>query len=83
MYWQYWKRGWWSLLMQTCGNLIGVVVMLPVALVFSDNLTAYCLTAAGVFLVGVLPITGWLFEAFVKHSRRIGVERPHDCPSTQ
>lgn len=75
MFWNYWKRGWWSWLMQVCVNLIGFVVVLPLAFLFSANRPIYFLFATAVILVAVIPVTGWLFEVFARNSARIGADR--------
>lgn len=72
MYWKYWKRGWWSWLMQLCQNLICMVLFLPLAFIFADNQPIYLLSAGVVALVAILPLAGWLFEVFASKSERIG-----------
>jgi hypothetical protein len=79
LYWRYWKRGWWSWLMQLCQNLIGLAFFLPLALLFRENQVAYLLSASLVGLVLLVPLAGWLFEAFAAKSERI--TRDHQAPS--
>ena len=71
MYWRYWKRGWWSWLMQLCQNLICMAVFLPLAFLFADDQFLYFVSATLVALAGVIPMAGWLFEVFARNSERI------------
>ena len=71
MYWSYWKRGWWSWLMQLCQNLISMILFVPLALLFGDNKPIYFFSAALVAIIGLVPIAGWLFEVFARKSERI------------
>ena len=75
MYWQYWKRGWWSWLMQLCQNLVCLVLFLTLAMVFGGESLAYVASASLVGLFVVLPVAGWLFEAFAANSNRIAQNR--------
>ena len=60
--------------MQTCGNFIGVGLMLPAALLLGADTVTYYLAAGVIMLVAWVPISGWLFEVFANRSPRIGAE---------
>lgn len=75
MYWRYWKRGWWSWLLQLCQNLVGLVLFLSLAMVFGGQGLAYVVSASLVGLFVIVPVAGWLFEAFAAHSDRIAQNR--------
>jgi hypothetical protein len=74
MYWRYWKRGWWSWLMQLSQNLICLILFFILAMVFGRGL-AYFVSASLVGLVVLVPLMGWLFEAFAANSQRISQHR--------
>ena len=71
MYLRYWKRGWWSILLQFCQNVAGALILAPTVLIFQENSTAQGLLFLVVGLLLVVPILGWLFEMFAKSSERI------------
>ena len=75
IYWQYWSRGFWAWLLSLLTNLVVVVFILPIPFViegvkgwYDENL--YYFISAIVVLIICIPIGGWLFEKFAKHSKR-------------
>ena len=65
------------MLMQFCQNLISGVFYLPLAfifaLIFKGNESIYYMMLLIVLIVGVIPISGWIFEVFAENSERIRV----------
>ena len=76
MYWRYWKRGWWSWLMQLCLSVISMLLFVPLAMLFSEDLLLYFLSGTLLIVFALAPIAGWLFEKFAEASERIIENRP-------
>ncbi len=72
MYWQYWKRGWWVLLLHLSVNLISVAFFVPMVFIFGENKIGYYTGCGIMALIAILPIAGWLFELVAKKAKRIG-----------
>lgn len=70
-YFAYWKRGWWVLCMSLCMNVGIALVIIPLGLLFRDNLTMYYIMAAAVTMLFSLPFSAWIFEQFAHRSRRL------------
>lgn len=77
MYWRYWKRGWWSWLLQLAVNMTWMIIYLPSKIVFATEIPPFAMTATMtmVGLLVIVPLTGWLFEVFARNSDRITSEQ--------
>jgi ABC-type glycerol-3-phosphate transport system permease component len=78
-YFAYWKRGWWVWLLMLIANFSLMLVVVPLAVLFSDNLVAYWAGAAVAWLAIYAPLWGWLFEKFASGSQRIGSVQAPSC----
>ena len=70
-YFSFWKRGWWSFLLQLCSNIAFALLVLPLAFAFHDNQRIYWLSALAAWLLIGAPLSGWLFEYFAAGSPRL------------
>jgi CDP-diglyceride synthetase len=71
MYWRYWRRGWWSYLMQLLVNIVGVSICMLLEYMLGNHKILYLVLAITIVLVIITPITGWLFEVFARNSKQI------------
>jgi hypothetical protein len=70
-YLAYWKRGWWAWLMMLCTNIGLLILILPLAFIFSGNKGAYLVASVVAWLAIGAPYLGWFFEQFASRSNRL------------
>jgi hypothetical protein len=76
-YWDYWKRGWWVLLLIACINVtLGLAYVLASRMLGQLIETPLPVAAVIVWLIVGAPFCGWLFEGFVAKSKRLGQTEP-------
>lgn len=70
-YIELWYRGWWTMLMMVCLNVVPMVLAIPLFRLLHGHVGWYwaiCFFEA--LLIGI-PIYGWIFEVFAKKTPRI------------
>ncbi len=71
MYWRYWRRGWWSWLMQLSQSLICAILFMPLSILLVEDQASHSLLVGIAFILLIPPVAGWVFEVFATHSERI------------